>query len=249
MPHKNLERIWARIERSIAGLPDGPQPFRDECMSQDPARHRPSLHQAGTPATAGAAWRRAVALYLGGVLTGVPLATLLHTHILSRDMRVAAVPPPVAPRGLGSTFSLAANASDRSGAAATPQSPAEPLGGKAPAASLAAASAGGPDSPAADPSAHRAAAASTLAEERLLLDRARRALERDDARDALRWTDVHKARFARPELGEEREALAIQALAADGQYDEARHRAARFLSAAPNSLFRPAVETTLASIP
>lgn len=250
-PQENLERVWGRVERSIAGLPDGPKPSRDARASQDaPGPNRASLRRGGGATIFGAATRRAVALYLGGVLTGVPLGTLIHTRVLSRTARDVS-PSPIVAR-LGSSVA-AADASEPAPPSppATRESSNESSGGEAltPSANSSVPSAIGSDSGTGDPGGRRGSGASTLAQERLLLDKARRALERDDARDALRWTELHKGRFAHPELGEEREAIAIQALAAEGQYDEARRRAARFLSATPNSLFRPVVETTVASIP
>jgi hypothetical protein len=93
------------------------------------------------------------------------------------------------------------------------------------------------------------AAPSSLSAERVLLDEARSALATGDAARALGLVDAHARRFSRPQLSEEREALAVQALVALGRYDEARARAARFRAAAPNSLFLPAIEASLASIP
>lgn len=89
----------------------------------------------------------------------------------------------------------------------------------------------------------------SLAAERLLLDQARAALSAGNTDQALASTDLHARRFAHPQLGEEREALGIQALVGGGRYDEARARAARFRAAWPNSLFLPAVEASVASIP
>jgi hypothetical protein len=93
------------------------------------------------------------------------------------------------------------------------------------------------------------AAASSLSAERLLLDQARTALGAGDPDRALSLLSEHSHRFPRPQLGEEREALAVGALAAAGRYDEARERGARFRTSMPNSLFLPAVDATLASIP
>ena len=93
------------------------------------------------------------------------------------------------------------------------------------------------------------AASSSLSAERLLLDQARSALTAEQPDRALALLTDHVRRFPRPQLGEEREALAIQALAASGRFDEARERGARFRASTPNSLFLPAVEATLASIP
>jgi hypothetical protein len=91
--------------------------------------------------------------------------------------------------------------------------------------------------------------ASTLEAERSLLDEARSALSRGDALRALSLAESHIRRFGHPQLAEEREALAIQALVSAGRYEEARGRAARFRTAWPSSLFLPAVEASVASIP
>jgi hypothetical protein len=90
---------------------------------------------------------------------------------------------------------------------------------------------------------------SSLAAERALLDEARGALGSGSAGKALALLDDHARRYPHGQLGEEREALAIQALVALGRADEARARAARFRATSPNSLFMPAVDATLASIP
>ncbi len=92
-------------------------------------------------------------------------------------------------------------------------------------------------------------ASSSLSVEQLLLDQARAALTAHEPERTLALLSEHARRFSRPQLGEEREALAIQALAVEGRFDEARARGARFRASAPNSLFLPAVDATLASIP
>jgi hypothetical protein len=94
-----------------------------------------------------------------------------------------------------------------------------------------------------------ASAASSLSAERSLLDRARAALTGGDAQNALALADEHARRFIPAQLAEEREALAIQALAVDGRYADARGRALRFRATWPDSLFLPAISATLASIP
>jgi hypothetical protein len=91
--------------------------------------------------------------------------------------------------------------------------------------------------------------ADRLAAERALLDDARAELARGDAEAALRRLDEHARRFPNARLEEEREALAIQALANAGQPDRARERAKAFRDRWPASLYRPAVDTTIRSIP
>jgi hypothetical protein len=92
-------------------------------------------------------------------------------------------------------------------------------------------------------------ASASLAAERSLLDDARSALAKGDSTRALALTDAHVRRFVHPQLAEEREALAVQALVGDGRYDDARSRAAHFRTTWPSSLFLPAVDASLSSIP
>ncbi len=99
------------------------------------------------------------------------------------------------------------------------------------------------------PPRHPSTPASSLSEERALLDSARSALGEGEGARALAITDAHVRRFVHPQLGEEREALAIQALVIAGRFVEARARADRFRANSPDSLFLPAVLASLASIP
>jgi hypothetical protein len=111
------------------------------------------------------------------------------------------------------------------------------------------------DLPAAPPSARpRAAspsasasvsAAAGLADERRLLDGARAALSRGEPSQALGPLDEHTRRFPHGVLTEEREALAIQALARSGRTTEAADRASRFDKTYPTSLMMPAVKDAL----
>jgi hypothetical protein len=74
-----------------------------------------------------------------------------------------------------------------------------------------------------------------LARERTLLDMARTALGRGDATSALSAVDTHAREFPRSQLAEEREVIAVQALAAAGRLPEAKRRAAAFHDAFPSS--------------
>jgi len=94
-----------------------------------------------------------------------------------------------------------------------------------------------------------APSSSSLSAERTLIDEARTELGSGNASHALSLLDVHAHRFAMGQLAEEREALVVQSLVALGRYDEARATAARFRAATPESLFLPAIEASLASIP
>ena len=95
--------------------------------------------------------------------------------------------------------------------------------------------------PAASVAAHASPPTSDLAAERAVLDVARTALGRGDADNALSAATEHAKKFPRGALSEEREAIAVQALAAGGRKGEARARAERFKKAHPESILLPAV--------
>jgi hypothetical protein len=88
----------------------------------------------------------------------------------------------------------------------------------------------------------------SLAGERALLDVARTALANGDPARALQAVARHEKTYPNGLLVEEREALAVKALAAAGRNDEARARGGRFVKRFPNGLMRPAVEGVLQSI-
>ena len=99
------------------------------------------------------------------------------------------------------------------------------------------------DLPALAPSAD-----TSLAGERALIDRARMALARGQTASALDALDAHRRQFPQGRLTEEREALAIQSLAASGRTAEARARASAFQRARPNSVFLPAIELAVGRV-
>lgn len=78
--------------------------------------------------------------------------------------------------------------------------------------------------------------------ERLMLDEARRAFASGDYAKSLERVERHKARFPSGVLSEEREALAVRALAGGGNKAEAAKRARAFVVKYPDSIMRPAVE-------
>lgn len=75
-----------------------------------------------------------------------------------------------------------------------------------------------------------------------LLRAARTALRSDPAR-ALALTDDHRRRFAAGVLGQEREVIAVEALARLGRSEDAKRRAATFRQTFPNSAHREKVES------
>lgn len=83
---------------------------------------------------------------------------------------------------------------------------------------------------------------SDLGAERALIDTARSALARGDAPSALASLEAHEKRHPNGQLGEERDALFVQALALAGRKQDAVERAARFRLAYPASVFLPSVD-------
>ncbi|MCB9555818.1 MAG: hypothetical protein H6707_06905 [Deltaproteobacteria bacterium] len=97
--------------------------------------------------------------------------------------------------------------------------------------------------------ATRTARDQRLAHERSLIEMARSALARGDAPAALEATRLHRQAFGRTgQLGEEREALAIQALINTKRFAEARRRAKAFLRKYPRTLLRPLIEKAAAAV-
>ena len=99
------------------------------------------------------------------------------------------------------------------------------------------------------PSSAPVARESQLSAERILLDEARAALAQGDPTRALDRLDRHRRTFAAPLLGEERDAMWVQALVKAGRYDEARARAIAFRRRSPDSLFSSVVDSAIGSIP
>ncbi len=96
---------------------------------------------------------------------------------------------------------------------------------------------------AAPPSAQ--APRSTLVDERVLLDRARRQLASDEPAQALVFLEQHAQRFGRGELTEEREAMRINVLVQLGRKDEAKARGEAFAARFPNSIMGTSVRSAL----
>jgi hypothetical protein len=126
----------------------------------------------------------------------------------------------------------------------------------APAPSAIEPAASAPPSPSASGTAIRTSATSApsserdrdreLAAERALLEVSRTALGRSDPAAALASLERHTRRFPSGQLREEREALAVQALAALERGPEARARAEQFKKAYPVSMFMPVIDAAVA---
>lgn len=86
-----------------------------------------------------------------------------------------------------------------------------------------------------------------LADENALVSRAQAALARGRTSEALAATSEHQRRFPRGEFVEEREALAIQALARSGNLPAATARAERFRARYPRSMLLRSVNAAVGS--
>jgi hypothetical protein len=172
-----------------------------------------------------------VAVFAAGAAVGVGVHAWLQPVPPERIVFVDRPPPPAS---APSVFAVASSAESRLEPVALAPRPQPPR------ASL---NRAGIDSSASSSSP------SPLSVERAILDEALAALAQSDGPRALRSTGEHEQRFPHGQLREEREAIAIQGLVLAGRSEEARSRAARLQATSPNSLFLPAVEASLASIP
>jgi len=78
---------------------------------------------------------------------------------------------------------------------------------------------------------------------------ARTALARGRVDGALAALRHHARMYPSGQLAEERDGLLVQSLVAKGDYAQARIQAARFARQHPHSLFAPAIDQALRSIP
>lgn len=90
---------------------------------------------------------------------------------------------------------------------------------------------------------------SDLAAERSLLELARTAITRSNAKTALTQLEKHARLYRRGRLAEERDALWVQALALDRSYEEASRKATAFKKKYPKSLFLPVIDHALKEAP
>jgi hypothetical protein len=86
---------------------------------------------------------------------------------------------------------------------------------------------------------------SGLSAELAAVDRARRALQASDAREALRQLDAYEARFVPPRFEQEATLLRVEALVALGASDQARAIAESFLANEPESTYAQRIRSIL----
>lgn len=214
--------VRARMtSRLLAALPSGPGGGGSGARPEPPASQAPPARMPQIPA-----WIAAATFVLGvgaGALATSPRATTTT---------------PTTSAAVASTPVASASPSERS--PGTSPAPSEPSATLRPE-DLPTAATGALAPPRPSASTPRAPGGGDLAAERAVLDVARTALGRGDPAHALASTDEHARRFPRGALAEEREAIAVQALAQSGRAEEARSRALRFKKDHPESILLPAV--------
>jgi hypothetical protein len=173
--------------------------------------------------TLGSGMPRAIAFVLGGVV-GVGLYVALAPAPAARVVYVDRIvpAPPTAPLATAATVTAVATEEGSTAGAAIPPTA---------------------------PSAASPTGASQLSAERILLDEARAAIAQGDPARALDRLERHRRTFPVPLLGEERDAMWVQALVKAGRYDEARSHATAFRKRSPDSLFSSVVDSAIDSIP
>ena len=121
----------------------------------------------------------------------------------------------------------------------------EPISSAAPIASASAAARALSTEPPASAAPSAPSARGDLVREREILDAAHAALAHGRAADALAAVQRHASQWPRGYLGEEREVVRIQALAASGRRGEAEQLAAQFRATHPKSMLLPAVDAAV----
>jgi hypothetical protein len=90
---------------------------------------------------------------------------------------------------------------------------------------------------------------STMADERRLIEAARRALSAGDIERSITLLGRHRQQFGAGQLSEERDALYIVSLSKKGRHLAARRSARRFFKRYPKTVFKDAVEAALRGAP
>lgn len=90
---------------------------------------------------------------------------------------------------------------------------------------------------------------SRLNAERILLDAARGAIEREDGLAALAALEQHERKYPSGVLVQEREAMAIRALVMLGRTTDAMARARRFRARFPDSALLPSIDSIVQALP
>jgi hypothetical protein len=214
-----IEALSARLEDS--GVPLAPIPR----MAPPP----PPVATAVARASRAAIAARTSAMVIGlGVLCG----GALYVRAIRNDAHPQAEMP--------STIELDARPAPSAVAPPLPDDPPIEQPGPQPSPTPSLGSASPPPRPA--PLSRKARGAGDSEAETKLVVEAGAALVRDDAAAALSLTRQHLAQFPRGAHAEERDRIAIEALARLGGLDDARAAASRFFLRYPHSIYRSRIE-------
>lgn len=216
---EQIEAVWGGLAARTAAVPADPRPRRGQ-------------RAAGAASVAGPI------AAVGGVALAAAIALAVTLH--GRSGAPAATAPteqPPAPAAPTPAAQAPAAPASTGPAAPAPTAPAAPPPGSAPLAAS--------RPPTAVPRPVQPDLASSLRAESELLLRARASLRAGDCVAALAQAERLKARFPAGALAQEREVVAIQALACKGRDAEASARAAAFLQEHPASPHADAVRALL----
>lgn len=223
-------RILARVESVVAsGGGGGDDDGGDEGSGGSGPAPRGEASSLAAPIARAAPWLGRAAYLAVGVVAGASAHAVLATAPAAPAVVVSAssAPPSIAvPVASASIGPVGVRVED------LPSEPTRPVTSSARGAVAAPASARRDDT--------------RIVEERAELDVARAALSRGRIDACLEGIERHTRTYGEGHFAEEREVLAVQALAAAGRTSEAAARARRFREKYPTSLFGPAVSDSLA---
>ncbi len=246
-PTEAMDAVLARLEKTLGLPPVAPKP--DTQGAGTPPRSGPGLAVPAAAMSHGAAGKvvaGSLLFVLGGFAgAGIVVATGSPAHLFAPSALAGA-------RTAGATVAPNAEPREepRAGLNANPDS--APLTAQGAAPSPAAAPAGGSTGPTAGSPGRPSPlvdGARPLRAERMIIETARSALSQGHTSDALAALGRHEALFPQGQLAEEREALAVQCLAASGAGELARKRADRFRRQFPRSMLSPAVDAAIEPAP
>lgn len=239
--------IWRGVARTIAapppaldGAPDASPPGGASPAASTPDAPPLDPPAPVAPSSLGAA--KLVALLAiaaaSGAIVGAAVQSRGSAPLSTTDVRASATLPPSPSPAPASSSAVPSVAASALAPALSVDAPSPVLSPRA------SAKVAAPSSPS-HTSSSSAPKDPSLARERTLLDMGRTALARGDAAAALVALDTHAREFPGSQLGQEREVLAIQALASAGRRAEAQSRADAFRARYPHSPFAGVVEETV----
>lgn len=224
---REIDDAWARFSTNLAagsgGDDGGSEPTGSSGSSPAGAGQ---VGAAGTgqvgsaPAGGPGGWARAITTLGLGVVLGAVAATTLSAS----PSRLG--PSAVSPKVIVLTAPPSSDAPTAASAATPPPLPSSAPGTSTP--------------PSSGPAVASGSVGEALSAERALIDRARAALARGNTPAARQALAAHRTRFPTGQLNEERAALEIRVLRAEGAEGEAEAAQRRFEERYPGSILTPA---------